>query len=272
MAAVCGGRAWTAPDRHGVWRKRGADMVRTSPAARVSPTLVGNQHAQALHLVSGLRERTQWTNRDLEADLVFELDAFTRVAHELLANQAPSRQVLARMAQSLLHDAIHMSAMYGLVHRAALDELAPTRVADTVTGARRRMRLSDIPKVSGWLQNGSRPQLPEMVAAVAGVAGWSDEQSSAVAGIVGALHGQACLQHAVSGCEAAVRRAYCNGHVLVEALAIALAVRLGVAVDRKSLERDLRLAADHALLPGWPVAARIRRWEAVDGRRVLGHG
>ncbi len=208
-------------------------------------------------------------NRDLEADLLFELGALDRIAHEYLAGVAAHPREVVAHKDELLRLAMSLSATLGVVKAAASRTGAPTRVLDGFSRQRRKIRLGDIGASAGWIRSGHAPTLDEMLAGVASAVGWTPAAIADTRRESLALTVSPCVTHASRGCPICLSRTHSNGHILVEAVFSLLHLRHGVNITQPEIDRAIRMAADKALLPSWSVVQRIERWELGSARRVI---
>jgi hypothetical protein len=212
------------------------------------------------------------TNRDLEADLMFELRALERVAYEHLSSFVEAPGDLEPVVSRLLADASVLTAMIGIVQGAAVRLGFSMRVIDARTGDRRRLRLTDLQPVRSWLNDVASLELRDVANVVGQVVGWPRADKDAVsiaAEEVGIIN---CARHDEVRCFGCWKMSHCNGHLLTQATALAFDVYHRVRVDVKDLDRALRIAADTTLIPEWDVARRIRRWEQAQKCNILLRG
>ncbi len=201
-------------------------------------------------------------NRDLDADLLFDLNAFDRVALEYLSGFGQTAEECAAVGQELLAYARALSADFGVVLDAARDTGAPTKVYDENRGSRRRLQLLDFDDSVAWIQNFVPVDREELATLAAGALGWTDDQ---LAGVIievtgGAL--KACRAHGLPRCAECTPRHFSSGHDLVDILSLSLSQRCGFVVSSGELARATRLAASTQSVSAWSVARRVGGWLA----------
>jgi hypothetical protein len=209
-------------------------------------------------------------NRDIESDMLFELNALSRVAYEYLADRVSQPREVIEMSDDLRDSAAAMAAMLGVVRKAASTFDLPVRVSDARSGKRRSIRLTDLVSVTRTHDSIEPMQiLSEMASDVADVIGWSSDNLDKVRLKAEKIYLAACGRHGFSNCASCNRMSLCNGHDVVDALAVILKMKHEVVVRPQVLARSLRVAADMTRMPEWSVAKRIRRWEKNTGVRLL---
>ena len=126
--------------------------------------------------LKGLHDLVITTNRDVEADLIFELRAFQHYCLELLAHVYDSPLEVDREASTIVSMAAHISGILGAVVTVGGGEGLRLKVADG--NRRRRLRLSDLPELRGWLADPHVVGADEVAAAVARRLAWTDRDPS----------------------------------------------------------------------------------------------
>ncbi len=207
-------------------------------------------------------------NRDIEADLIFELDALFRVACEFM--EAESRSAAEDEAERLVETAATVTCLVGEVRDAARDLDLPVRPVDRHSGSRRAIRLEDLHSARTWLAGHEHsPSLSEVAADFSTALGWTMTDADAVSTAAVRLADAECGAHASSGCTPCRFRSRCNGHHLVEAVATLISELHGSRVEDSNFDRLLRTSSRSESLSSWEVALRIQRWEAKSGLVVL---
>jgi len=216
----------------------------------------------------GSRELVITTNRDIEADILFELNALPRLALDVLAGRANNPSSVQALADDALSQAATLATFIGLVHSAAIALTLPTKVIGA-NGRRQKFRLTDLAELHHRVQTNGLRDAEAVANAVAPLVGWDTDDVNAVSAKAAASAQQPCAEHGRRGCSQCLRRAYCNGHQLVDALGAVFATRHGVRMTRPELERAVRLAADPTRVPAWKVAERVRDWGVAVGIQIL---
>lgn len=201
-------------------------------------------------------------NRDLDADLLFELNAFHRVTLEYLAGFGQTPEECLSIGDELLTYARSLSSDFGVVLDAARDSGAPTKVYDPIRGTRRRLQLLDISDSSTWIQNFVAVDREELAVLGGSALGWTKEQLSSVVTAVEQGASKRCRMHGAVKCAVCTPRRFSNGHDLVDILAVSLSQRCGFPVSSAELARATRLAASSRSIEDWNVARRINSWLA----------
>ena len=219
--------------------------------------------------LKGLPDLIVSANRDLEADLLLELNALRRFAIDVLGDSSANLAEAESRAASVLERALGVGAELERIRQAARAVGARTRLVDVVTGQKRKVRPRDLPQVQAWLASPARPAVNEVAKAYGRRAGWSPQTLALVAHGGRASAATACAVHAVRQCGPCDHRALCEGHALVELVAQALGDEAGHALDVSEVERALRIASDRDRLTDWCVCTRGRRWAAATGVRLF---
>lgn len=218
--------------------------------------------------LKGHRELVITTNRDIEADLLFELDGLTRVAYSVLGG-AVSREEIDTQVRDLLRFARQLTSTIGLIQTSARSLGLRVRVASRSSGQRRPLRLRDVRDIPQWAARLYRPSILEAAKAIANSTGWSEEDVEAVAGRAVELRESICKPHSRSACASCRYMTHCNGHYLVEAISLALTQHHSVRISAEELDRSVRIAADPRRLGDWQVVRRIQAWEEGQACRAL---
>jgi hypothetical protein len=208
-------------------------------------------------------------NRDMEADLLFQLDAFSGVSREYLAHKFDSVGQLRPVAAQKLEFCAQLTAQVGMVLDAARAKGLPTRVVDGVTNKRRKVELRDVDGFEAWVSKGELPPSPVLLGALGDALGWLDDDKNALDSIVALGGHKLCRAHSTASCAPCQARRFSNGHHLVETLAQVLRSSLGRDVSVASAAEATRMSLDPGRLSAWDVVARIRTWEAASGGVVL---
>jgi len=209
------------------------------------------------------------TNRDIEADLLFELQALERVALDVLAAHGPNPRSVQRMGAAALELASRLAVSLGLLQTTAITLGLPTRVIDAGSGGRRRFRLADVAGIDARLAGGVAPSVAELASEVGPLVGWTPAQKARIVGSARGVGQTRCTEHRTQHCLICLRRTQCNGHHLVDAISIVLSARHGARIGSVELNRALRVAADRSQLGSWGVVRRARAWEAGSGMKVI---
>lgn len=204
------------------------------------------------------------SHRDLEADMLFSLNAYERMAIELLADQHLDLSSLEVAADRVLTAAVRLAEDFSRVRDAARSLGLRIRFRDPITGRREVPRPEHF---AGTFEPVSRPPgLDQVTRAISSLTGWSPAEERAVAAV--AANAEPCSHNAAMCSECSLAR-FCNGHDAVHALALALTDELGMRIHATDVERHLRLSLDRSRLADWRVAQRVRAWEATSGTTLL---
>jgi predicted ABC-type transport system involved in lysophospholipase L1 biosynthesis ATPase subunit len=211
------------------------------------------------------------TNRDVEADLDFELEAFDRVGLEVCADFSSSAGHAETQATGVLKASAELAAAVGLIQSAARLSQLPTRVVDRKSRKRRKFRISDVTELGQSITNtGEVPNSADLAAMIADVTGWDDQEQKMILEEVARLEEVDCESHGVHGCSDCKNRHHCNGHHFVEGMCVVLAAKHGQHIKPRELNRSLRIAARKELVPEWGVARRLGNWAHAEGVSVVG--
>jgi hypothetical protein len=208
------------------------------------------------------------TNRDVEADLLFELRALHRLAHEYLSPLVQTPGQVDSLAKAVLDDACTVATSIGMAQSAALTLGLRTRLPAR-NGSRRKLRLTDLSVIRERLQIDELPSTRTIVDELGTLIGWTSSEADAVMADVAHLGDTPCVGHRQPGCDMCDRRQFCRGHYLIDAVALVLDVRHGVTLQGSAVASVVRVSADLSRMSGWTVAQRIKRWEATTGLQVL---
>lgn len=209
------------------------------------------------------------SNRDMEADLVFELNAVRRLAHEFLAPAASSAGEIEGFVASITADACTLSGTIGLTRDAAKEHGLPVRIRDHVTGKKRKVGLLDLSEATRWAADIRIFGVGELTNALGGFLGWTREQMAFVSGRSATVANAPCIKHSVNTCWPCLRRSNCNGHDLVDALYLVLCARHRIDTRVEEVARALRMGIGPESLAAWTVARRISAWEAANECSVI---
>ena len=209
------------------------------------------------------------TNRDLESDLIFELDVLQRVVLEILADRVESLASARAVTDQLVAAAADYATSLGIVQDSARCLKLPVRVVDALTGRKRRLRPSDLVGINKALSGDTLVDCYEVAKDAAAVLGWSASQYRRVEGAIQRTEQNECTRHRSVGCLTCRRMRHCNGHSLVDALARALFVVEGHRMPAEELDRLLRVASTGAVVDNWAVLARVKRWQQARGIAAL---
>lgn len=221
--------------------------------------------------LKGKPELVLTSNRDIEADIIFELSALTRMGQELLAEDADRSEDVDLECEALKDSAINFALNLGIVRAAARDQKLKTHLRTHRTGRSRKIGLPDI-ECAAENAKQKRPSdlsLGLIVRDMASIAEWSKAESEAVRKASEECLSRKCSRHTRSRCKACLAMRYCNGHDLVEALHMILDLRYSVILRSGDVDRYLRISADRQKLPDWTVFSRLEAWENLTGAKLL---
>jgi hypothetical protein len=200
------------------------------------------------------------TNRDVEADLLFDVSAFERMALEFLSDHVTTRIDCQILAGSLLALAKNLTGGFGVVLDAARTEGVPISRVDKITGTRVRIRMKELGELRDWVQNFVSIDAGEMLTSVSAEMNWSKAEVDRVRGVMEHGSVKLCRIHSVAACLSCIARRFSNGHDLVDVLSLGISQRCGYSVSEAEVARAIRLATSSEELKNWDVANRIDRW------------
>jgi hypothetical protein len=203
------------------------------------------------------------SNRDMEADLVLELNAVEAVILQV-ANvcDIPNGRALSTHVVS---QACDLSAAFGAVLAGAWACGYPTKIGGK--GGRRPHTVTLLDIDDHWSSGALTKTSQELADRVAAVIPWDGEERGMVVDWMEAARGKACRRHGFVKCSSCWYRSYSRGHDLVDALGIVLTTLANVKIE--ALDELLRLGLDRSRVGDWSVARRVRSWEARAQRRAL---
>jgi len=211
----------------------------------------------------GLEDLAVTQHRDIEADLLFSLNAFERVADEFLSEFHPDRRSLHNVADRVLEVAAANACTLGRLKDAAREAGLVLKVRDARTGRKRALRPADIASAIPFSDVEDQDAVAREMAVVLA---WGEEEVQDL--LSRAEHLDVC-EHGSPMCYGCAVRAVCNGHDVVQALALAISAQTNLDVTSEELERALRIGMDRSAVEEWHVGARARRWESTSGMRLL---
>jgi hypothetical protein len=203
------------------------------------------------------------TNRDIDADLLFDLGAFHRVSLEFLSDFGFTAAQCGEIGNNLLDYARAVTASLGILLDAARDSGANTKFLDHVVGGRRRIRLKDFAESALWVQNFVPVVATDLLPAASSSLGWTAGQEQRILEKIAVGSRKLCRTHQLARCPDCTPRRFSNGHDLVDVLALGLSQRCGYKVTEAEFARATRLATSAGAMDAWEVAIRIRRWQAA---------
>lgn len=209
------------------------------------------------------------TNRDLESDLLFELDVLQRVVLEVLADRVESLRSARAAAGVLLAVAADYATALGVVQDAARRLRFAVRIVDPLTGQKRGLRPSDLAGVNEALRGGVLADCYEIARGAALLLGWSESQLQHIESEIQRGEREGCARHEALACLPCRRMRHCNGHSLVDALSRAFLALEGRDMPPAELDRLLRVASTGVVVDHWPVLARARHWQQARGITAL---
>ncbi len=204
--------------------------------------------------------------RDLEADLLFQLDAFHRVAIEMLAGVFESRAEIVACAEAILRRSVATASRLHYVRSAANELRVPSRIYDQAIAQRRRVLPVDIVGLpeSVYGQSGL-PRLHDIAVLLGVTLGWTAEQVALVSERARVSASERCAPHNSIDCQTCARSRSCNGHDLVGLLAAGVSWFGRAAVTENDVARSIRMASDRSLLDRWSLYRRARPWADRSG-------
>jgi hypothetical protein len=200
------------------------------------------------------------SNRDLEADLLFELKAFDRIALEYLSDFGYGSSECERVGRELLAFVSGITARLGIGLDAARQLGLPVKILDQEQNRRRRVSLLDVPEMLSWVNNFVPVDSLDVAEAVARLLSWGEGELQSVAQIAERGASKLCRLHGLAACPSCTPRRYSNGRDLIAGLSLALSQRCGFKVTEAELSRSLRLATSPLSASNWSVALRVDAW------------
>lgn len=209
-------------------------------------------------------------NRDIEADLLFELNALRRFAIDVVSDSCANLTQVESVADRILEQSQVVGSLLERARQAARSAGATTRLVDSTTGERRKVQPRDLPQAATWLAATQRPDLLDVAHAYAVAAGWDAATTQKVVRIAKKSAALPCPAHGRRNCLPCDARSLCVGHDLVELVAISLRLETGSAIDPREVDRGLRIASDGGLFAKWCVSVRGMRWAETTGVTLFG--
>ena len=201
------------------------------------------------------------SHRDIEADALFDLEGYDRLAFEYLDYGSASAEELMARKDELLSFAAGISSRFGVVKDAARKRGLRLKLRDAFTNAKVRSTPADLPSIGSWVAAQKIPTLNEIAFELGRLMSWSNPDIIDVAQEAGARWNDPCRRHGLPGCGECRLRTSCNGHDLVATLAVDLSIRLTTQVTSAELDRHLRMSTNRDLVHRWTVGKRISGWE-----------
>ncbi|MFD7655870.1 hypothetical protein ACFV4N_18000 [Actinosynnema sp. NPDC059797] len=208
-------------------------------------------------------------NRDLEADLLFELQSLNRIVADYFADSAPTPSSVSSILEEIQKEVAEVTQSFGMLRKVAGEAGFRVRVKDTGRRNSRKIRLYDLGAVESKIGSGAQIPLAVILDEMSSRLGWNNDQKSDIASRCKALSRIECRHHGESACKPCGFRKYCNGHDIVDALAICLSRRLKKAVRAEDIDRMLRMSSSERFLPSWEVYRRVRNWESDSSLNVF---
>lgn len=208
---------------------------------------------------------------DLEADLLIGLELSTSIATQVLARRYGDISAVHETAKSISTYAQDVSAGLGVVLNAGRSVGVSVSTRDLRTGKKRRTRLSDIPDAPKWASSHSQtPEVTVLLDQVAALKGWSTADKDAVCARLSAGGKKPCRRHGTGNCSPCIARRFSNGHDVVEALEMTLAVELGPGCLAPHEIESLAIASSTSMdRSKWKVLARLRNRELATGLSLV---
>lgn len=208
-------------------------------------------------------------HRDIEADALFCLRGFDRIASEYLSGAHTREEEVSIQCEELLSLSVNLSALLTIAKDIARPMGLALRVVDPITGKRVRLTFDHLPSTGSWIRSQKVPNPKDLVAEMGSVLGWTASEMGRVASLATVSWASQCGPHGRTECSACRLHRHSNGHDLVSALAIDLSQRLTTTITASDLDRDIRMTTDRTLVAGWRVGQRIAAWETSTGASVL---
>lgn len=202
--------------------------------------------------------------RDLDADLILVLDAWSRVAAEAFSHNLGGSMSAREVGRRVLKDCVHVSLKLAKVHGAARRADVPSSVRDSSTNRKRRVRPSDFSDVVEWFAD--EDNCESIIHSHVQLLGWSPSQVTSIRESISVI--RSC-PHSPKECTRCAMKRSVNGHNLIDLLNFKLANETGCTKSVSDLLEKLRIGADLILVDSWVVARRIKVWEQRSGRRIL---
>lgn len=203
------------------------------------------------------------SNRDMEADLILELNAVEGVVFQVAdVSDVPNGRALS---DRIVEQACDLSAAFGVVLAGAWACGYPTKIRGKGGRPPHTATLMDVN--NEWSSENLTNSPQDLAKRLAAVIPWGGDELGTVVGWMGIARDKACRSHGCASCRECWYRSYSRGHDLVDALGIVLMTLAGVKVE--PLDSLLRLGLDHSRVGDWSVARRVRSWEEQAQRYAL---
>lgn len=208
-------------------------------------------------------------HRDIEADALFCLRGFDRIASEYLGAAHTREEEVSLQRDELLSLAVDLSSLLTITKDVARHMGLALRSLDPITGNRTRLTFDHLPATGAWVRSQKVPTTEELAGEMGKVLGWTAADVGRVSTLAENSWASECGTHGRTECGACRLHRHSNGHDLVSVLAIDLSQRLTTPITASNLDRDIRMTTDRALVAGWRVGQRIAAWESSTGTSVL---
>lgn len=209
------------------------------------------------------------TNRDIESDVILQLNPSLRAGVEVFGSLLDSGEDAVALMDDCIDIAGRFSALLGLVLMVADSYRMQTRTQPN-KGALRKLAVLDIVRPDDIKAMSDFANVGELVAAVAHVMQWGMEESDDVLKAVSIHIAAECRRHRRNFCPTCLIQRSANGHHFVQAIA-ALANNEGVnEADPSRIASILRTSTQVTTFVSWPSIRRIRTWQEISGCEVLG--
>jgi hypothetical protein len=201
------------------------------------------------------------SNRDIEADLLFVVGAFDRLALEYLAHMGATPDECRAKSAAVLGFAKQLTSDFGRILDSARHEGLRVSIHDPRTGTKRRLQLRDLPSFETWTKRRESAEESELTTQMGDVLGWSAGDRVGIVQRILEGSQKLCRAHQAAKCRSCTPRRFSNGHDLVDVLSGVFSTEAGFLVSEAEFSRALRVAAPTDQLSSWDVARRIQAWQ-----------
>lgn len=251
---------------------RGKDVVLQSRAhltgpelARVAFVVDCDGRTDAMWLTDGTTIVTSM--RDLDADIALGLGTFDSYILDFVASKHDTPGDALAEATRLRDFVEVITARIGVVLDAARHLGLRVRIVDPLTSQKRRVRLSDLAELAGWVGGRHSPSYIELATAAANVVGWDPAEVLQI--IEHATDGgqKSCRAHGSSECPPCLVRRFSNGHDIADVTRHIVEELSGLSIPADEVARSLRTSRTRGA--NWEVLRRLDLRQQLIGIPLL---
>jgi len=208
------------------------------------------------------------SNRDMEADLIFDLNAFHGVTQDYLGRIYEDTAVVRAHTEAAVEQASEMSTDLGLILKGAKAMGLTTHIKRPRAGIDRVITVTDVNDAAFDFSSRRPSDLSTLSQAVGTVLGWGQLDIEEISKRANSEYETHCARHETV-CGRCRKRQLANGHHLVDALSLILDRVHGQIVSPSLVASGLRMSPSPLALKSWVVLRRLKAWEDASGMRVL---